>query len=138
MKERIVFLLISVLLFALTLITTRISLAEVTISDVPNPGKIQSFIPQPLIDLFNNFNKIDIDFSKFPFLNKVVSSVPKSGQEVAGGFKWLTDGLGNINDWLKSHIGLNIILVIQKVGEFFIWVFQGIANLIRAGLSFIK
>lgn len=138
MKERIVFLLISASLFSLTMITAKISLAEVKISDMPNPEKIQSFIPQPVIDLFNNFNKINIDFSKFPFFNKVVSNVPKSGLEVANGFKWLTDGLGNINDWLKTHIGLNIILVIQKVGEFFVWVFQGIANLIRAGLSFIK
>jgi hypothetical protein len=46
--------------------------------------------------------------------------------------------LGNINDWLKTHIGLNIILVIKKIGELFLWIFEGIANLIRIGLSFVK
>jgi len=138
MKDRILFLLISILLFALTLITAKISLAEVKISDVPNPEKIQNFIPQPITDLFKTFSNINIDFSKFPFYNQVVGNIPKSGQEVANSFQWLTNGLENMNEWLKTHIGLNIILVIQKVGEFFVWVFQGIANLIRAGLSFIK
>ncbi len=116
----------------------KISLAEVKISDVPSPEKIQNFIPQPVTDLFKTFNNVNIDFSKLPFFNQIAGNIPKSGQEVANGFQWLTNGLGSINEWLKTHIGLNIILVIQKVGEFFVWVFEGIGHLIRAGLSFIK
>ncbi|MDP3052514.1 MAG: hypothetical protein Q8N22_00995 [bacterium] len=127
-----------ILLSAFILSASKISLAEVNISDIPTPEKIQSFIPQPLTDLFKTFSNINIDFSKFSFLNQVVGAIPKSGEDVANGFRWLTRGLGNTNEWLKTHIGLNIVLVFQKVGEFFVWIFQGIANLIKAGLSFIK
>jgi len=136
MKYKILFLLAPIL--ASTLLTVKISLAEVKISDVPNPEKIQNFIPQPVTDLFKTFNKINIDFSKSSFFNKITGSIPKSGQEAANDFLWLTNGLENVNEWLITHIGLNIILVIKKVGEFFVWIFEGIANLIRIGLSFIR
>jgi len=131
-------LILSIFLPALILSTPGISLAEVEITDIPSPEKIQGFIPQSLIDLFNNFNNINIDFSKFSFFNRAVEAIPKSGEEVANGFQWLTNGLGNVDEWLKTHIGLNIIFVIQKVGEFFVWVFTGIAHLIQLGLSLIK
>ncbi len=129
---------LSILLPVFILSASEISLAEVKISDIPTPEKIQSFIPQPLIDLFKTFSNVNIDFSRFSFFNQVVGVIPKSGEDVANGFQWLTRGLGNINEWLKTHIGLNIVLVAKKVGEFFVWVFEGIGHLIRAGLSFIK
>ena len=131
-------LILSIFLPALILSTPGISLAEVEITDIPSPEKIQGFIPQSLIDLFNNFNNINIDFSKFSFFNRAVKAIPKSGEEVANGFQWLTNGLGNVDEWLKTHIGLSIVLVVKKVGEFFIWIFQGIANLLTIGLSFIN
>ncbi len=136
MKYKILFLLI--LISTSILLTAKISLAEVNISDVPNPEKIQGFIPQPVTDLFKTFNNINIDFSKLSFFNKITGNIPKSGQEVGNAFKWLTNGLGSMNGWLITHIGLNIVLVVKKVGEFFVWVFEGIGHLIRVGLSFIK
>ncbi|MFA5084285.1 MAG: hypothetical protein WC475_02800 [Candidatus Paceibacterota bacterium] len=128
---------LSILLPALILSASEVSLAEVKISDIPTPDEIQGFIPQPLIDLFKTFGSINIDFSKFAFFNKVVESLPKSGEDVANVFNWLTDGLGNVNEWLKTHIGLNVLLVVIKVEVFFVWAFTGIARLIQAGLSFI-
>lgn len=82
---------------------------------------IQSFVPQPLIELFDAFSKIKIDFSK-----------------VASGFRHLTGGLENFSNWLQTHIGLNILFIIKKIGELFVWILEGIANLIKIGLSFIK
>ena len=136
MNHKRLFLLILLPVFILSV--SKISLAEVKISDMPTPEKIQSFIPQSLIDLYKTFSDINIDFSKFLFFNQVVGFIPKSGADVASGFQWLTQGLGGINEWFKTHIGLNIVFVIKKVGEFFVWVFEGIANLIRIGLSFVK
>lgn len=138
MKYKILFLLIPISVLILSI--TKISLAEVKISDVPTPApeKIQNFIPQPLTELFKIFSNINIDFSKLPFINRVVRSIPRSGEEVASSFRWLTQGLGDLNNWVNARIGLNILFVIQKVGEFFVWIFQGIADLIKIGLSFIQ
>jgi hypothetical protein len=126
--------LLSFVILIFILIIPAVGQTEVS----PSPEKIQTFIPQPLIEIFKIFSNLKIDFSRLPFINKVTESIPKSGEEVADIFQWLTRGLGNINDWLKTHIGLNIILVIKKIGELFLWIFEGIANLIRIGLSFIK
>lgn len=135
MKSKILFLIIPVLV--LVSLTTKICLAEVKISDMPTPEKIQNFIPRPLSDFFKMLSNVKIDFSKLPFVNRIVAAIPKSGEEVANEFQWLTVRLGNINYWAQSHIGLNIILIIKKIGEFFVWIFQGIANLIKIGLSFV-
>lgn len=128
-------LLLVILIFILV---TPVIPAVGQIEVLPSPEKIQTFIPQPLTELFKAFNNIKIDFSKLPFFNRVVGVIPRSGEEVAHGFRWLTQGLENVNNWLKTHIGLDIIFVIKKIGELFVWIFEGIANLIRIGLSFIK
>lgn len=136
MDSKRLFLLILLPVFILS--ASKISLAEVKISDMPTPEKIQGFIPQPLIDLFKTFSDINIDFSKFLFFNQIVGFIPKSGADAANGFQWLTRGLGSANEWFKTHIGLNIVFVVKKVGEFFVWIFEGIVNLIKTGLSFVK
>ena len=136
MKSKILFLFIPILIIILSI--TGISLAEVKISDIPTPEKIQNLIPRPLTEIFKVFNNIHIDFSKLPFFDRLMSIIPKSGEEVGNGFRWLTRGLNSANDWLKNHIGLDIIFMVKKIGEFFVWIFQGIADLIKTGLSFVK
>lgn len=126
------FLLFAILIFIL--IIPAVGQTEV----LPSPEKIQTFIPQPLVEVFKAFSNLKIDFSKLPFFNRVVGVIPRSGEEVANGFRWLTQGLENVNNWLKTHIGLDIIFVIKKIGEFFVWVFESIANLLKIGLSFIR
>jgi len=137
MKQKILFLLL-IPTFLIIFSFSKFCLAEANVSNVPSAEKIQTLIPKPLTDLFNTFGNVHIDFSKMPFMNQVVNAIPKSGQSVANDFNWLTNGLGAINDWLKVNVGLNIIMVVKTVGEFFVWAFQGVANLIRIGLSFVK
>ena len=136
MKFKILFLFIPILIIILSI--TEISSAEVKISDAPTPEKIQNLIPRPLTEIFKAFNNIRVDFSKLPFFDRLMDIIPKSGEDVGNGFRWLTRGLNSANDWLKNHIGLDIIFMVKKIGEFFVWIFEGIANLIKTGLSFIK
>ena len=118
MKFKILFLLIPILMIILS--ATEISLAE-----MPTPEKIQNFIPQPLTGLFRAFNNINIDFSKLPFFNRVAKGIPESGEEIGNSFRWLTNGLENINNWLKNHIGLDIVFIVKKTGGVFCLDFSG-------------
>lgn len=136
MKYKILILIIPILMTAISIAGT--CSAEIRISDTPTPENIPNIVPQPLIDLYNAVNRINIDFSQVPFINRAIGLIPTSGEGVANGLIWLTQGFGNINEWLRTHVGLNIVYLIQKAGEFFVWIFQGIVNLITAGLSFIR
>lgn len=136
MKFKILFLSISVLAMVFSII--GISLAEVKISDMPTPEKIRNFIPKPLTELFRSFNNIEVDFSKLLFLNRVIEAVPKSAEELGNGFQRLVNGLKDVNNWIRDHIGLDIVFLIKKTGEFFVWAFESIANLIKIGLLLIK
>lgn len=126
-RTKILFLTLPVLVFAVS----GICLAQ-------NENQGLNFIPKPLIELFNIFSNWKIDFSKVPLINKIPEYIPRSREGIGQSFQWLTRGLDNFNNWMVSNIGLNVILVIKKVGEFFIWALEAIAKLLKIGLSLIK
>jgi hypothetical protein len=102
-------------------------------------AEIKGFaVPQPLIDLFNIFSNWKIDFSKIPIINKIPGYLPNSGEDIGRSFQWLAGGLNNFNNWLTNHIGLNILLIIKKAGEFFVWALEALVNLLRLGLSYMS
>lgn len=121
-------LLLITLLIILIMASAKTSLAE-----------IKGFaVPQPLIDLFNIFSNWKIDFSKIPIINKIPGYLPNSGEDIGRSFQWLAGGLNNFNNWLTNHIGLNILLIIKKAGEFFVWALEALVNLLRLGLSYMS
>lgn len=126
MRTKILFLTLPVLVFAVS----GICLAQ-------NENQRLDFIPKPLIELFNIFSNWEIDFSKVPLINKIPEYLPRSGEGIGQSFQWLTRGLNNFNEWSKAHIGLNIVLIIKKVGEFFVWALEGIVSLLKIGLSYM-
>lgn len=126
MRTKILFLTLPILVFAVS----GICLAQ-------NENQSLNFIPKPLIELFNIFSNWKIDFSRIPVINRIPEYLPRSGEDIGRSFQWLGGGLDNFNNWLTSHIGLNILLVIKKVGEFFIWTLEFLVRLIKIGLSFI-
>jgi hypothetical protein len=127
MRTKILFLTLLILIFAVS----GSCLAQ-------NENQTQNFIPQPLIDLFNIFSNWKIDFSRIPLINKIPEYLPRSGEDVGRSFQRLSGGLSNFNNWLTSHIGLNVILVIKKVGEFFVWALEFLVKLIKIGLSYLR
>lgn len=127
MRTKILFLTLPILVFAVS----GICLAQ-------NENQSLNFIPKPLIELFNIFSNWKIDFSKVPLINKIPEYIPRSEEDISRSLQWFTGGFDNFNNWLTSHIGLNILLVIRKVGEFFVWALEGIAKLLRIGLSYMS
>lgn len=127
MKRKILFLTLPILVFAFS----GICLAQ-------NESQNLNFIPQPLIDLFNIFSNWKIDFSRVPLINRIPGYLPRSGEDVGQSFQWLSGGLSNFNNWLTSHIGLNVFLVIKKVGEFFVWTLEFLVKLLKIGLSYLS
>lgn len=127
MRTKILFLTLPVFVFAVS----GICLAQ-------NGNQGLDFIPKPLIELFNIFSNWKIDFSKVPLINKIPEYIPRSGEDIGYSFRQLTGGLDKFNEWSKTHIGLNIVLIIKKIGEIFVWALEGIAKLLKIGLSYLS
>ncbi len=77
-------------------------------------SKLADSLPSPLTDFINSAKQIN-----FQTLNP---------QNV-----W-----SSINTWFSGTTGINLVQLIKAIGNFLIWMFSLVAQLIGWGLSFIK
>lgn len=94
-------------------------------------------VPQPITDLFNTFQKIDLNV-KLPFLEKAFQEgIPKSTGGGGGVVSDLTNLFDRVSSWFRDKLGVSLIDIVKAIGNFIIWVLEFIVKLIKAGLSFI-
>lgn len=94
-------------------------------------------VPEPITELFNTFENIDIDTSRIPILNRAFQGFGQAVQNPEGAANDLTGLFERINAWFQSNVGVSLGEITKAIGNFIVWVLELIVKLIKAGLSLI-
>jgi len=108
--------------------------AQGLIPGAPNVN-IENILPGPARDLLNMAEKIHIDVSRIPIVNKFIQSIQSSDFQSGDFIRSLENVWERLNAWLEQNIGVSLKEIIRGIGNLFVWIFEFIVNLIKAGIS---
>ena len=92
-------------------------------------------LPQPITDIYNTFNKIQVRAEDNTFLNIISEKVRTISANPQGLVSDASNWWGRVNNWFSSHVGVTLKELVQGVANLFVWVFEWVVKLIKLGIG---
>lgn len=107
------------------------------VRNIPSAEKVFTVIPQPLYELFDAARNINLNLGDNAATRRILEFLPRSGEDIGRDLGTAGEFLDRANSWFEENVGFRITQLFRLVGNVFIWVLEGIAELIRIGISYI-
>ena len=92
-------------------------------------------LPEPVTGLWDTFNKIKFDIGDGSFVTRIVRGATDSALDSIGLISDLKIWWGNVNGWLESNIGVSLSDAIKAVLNFFVFLIEIFAKVLKLAVS---
>ncbi|MBI2036758.1 MAG: hypothetical protein HYT14_00135 [Candidatus Liptonbacteria bacterium] len=108
------------------------------VRNIPSAEGVLNIIPQPLYELFDAAKNINIGTGGDNAITRtVLEFLPASRGDIGRDIGSAAEFLNRANSWFGDNVGIRLTQLFRLVGNLAIWILQGIAELLRIGISYI-
>lgn len=93
-------------------------------------------LPGPVNELIQVFINLGRGFENF--VQRTVGPIPVSNADFVALVKNLSNLFQTLNTWFTVNLGTSLVQLLKAIGNFLVWLLEGLAYLIRLGLQFVQ
>ncbi|OGY97012.1 MAG: hypothetical protein A2128_01445 [Candidatus Liptonbacteria bacterium GWC1_60_9] len=108
------------------------------VRNIPSAENVLNIIPQPLYELFDAAKNINIGAGGDNAVTRtILEFLPASRDDIGQDIGTAADFLDRANSWFEGNVGIRFTQLFRLVGNLAIWILQGLAELLRIGISYV-
>lgn len=95
-------------------------------------------LPKPLEDVYETFNKIEINPEKFSFINKSIEGIRGTNFSIFNLVGEAEKIWNNTNNWFENKIGVSLRKILVVLGNLSIWILELVTKIMRFVVGLIN